>query len=146
MPRIWLDYIDLMMSMLKGTETRKIFDRALQSLPVTQHKNIWKLYIGNNFLFIITYSHCYSLILHVSGWVKDFGVPETAIKVYRRYLMYDPAYREEYIEYLESIDQYTEAAKQLAICIDDDNYASPKGTIPPLSHFPNDSVTHLLID
>jgi pre-mRNA-splicing factor SYF1 len=46
MPRIWLDYIDLMMSMLKGTETRKVFDRALQSLPVTQHKNVWKLYIG----------------------------------------------------------------------------------------------------
>ncbi len=61
------------------------------------------------------------------GWVKDFGVPETAIKVYRRYLMYDPAYREEYIEYLEDIGQHTEAAKQLAICIDDDNYASPKG-------------------
>jgi hypothetical protein len=41
--------------------------------------------------------------------------------------MYDPAYREEYIEYLEDIGQHTEAAKQLAICIDDDNYASPKG-------------------
>ena len=144
MPRIWLDYIDLMMSMLKGTETRKIFDRALQSLPVTQHKNIWSLYIGNIHTFI-THSHCYSLKLLVLGWVKDFGVPETAIKVYRRYLMYDPAYREEYIEYLESIDQYTEAAKQLAICIDDHNYVSPKGRITHLSPFSSYSATHLLI-
>ena len=114
--------------MLRGTETRRVFDRALQSLPVTQHKNIWSLYIG---IPICTHDDTYShsLILHRLGWVKDFGVPETAIKVFRRYLMYDPAYREEYIEYLESIDQYTEAAKQLAICIDYDNYASPKGNL-----------------
>lgn len=74
------------------------------------------------------YIFAYSLIFIPAGWVKDFGVPETAIKVFRRYMMYDPAYREEYIEYLEVIGQHTEAAKQLAICIDDNNYASPKGT------------------
>lgn len=106
MPRIWLDYCDLLMSMLKGTETRHTFDRALQALPITQHKPLWELYIS---------------------WVKDFGVPETAVRVYRRYLMFEPSRREEYVNYLEEIGQYGEAARQIAACLDDDNFVSPSG-------------------
>jgi hypothetical protein len=84
---------------MKGTETRKAFDRALQALPITQHKVIWTMYIN---------------------WVKDFGVPETVIRVYKRYLMYDPSHREDFVKYLEDIDQFEEAARQLVVCVDDD--------------------------
>ena len=60
-------------------------------------------------------------------WATTFGIPETAIRVYRRFLMYDSAHREDFVSYLEDIGQYEEAARQLAVCLDDENYVSPSG-------------------
>jgi pentatricopeptide repeat protein len=106
MPRIWLNYCELLVSLHRGTVTRKTFDRALQALPITQHKDVWKCYID---------------------WATGFGVPETAVRVYKRYLMYDPAYREDFVGYLMDIGQYEEAARQLSICLDDVHFVSPSG-------------------
>lgn len=36
MPRIWLEYLAFLMEQRKITRIRKTFDRALQSLPITQ--------------------------------------------------------------------------------------------------------------
>ena len=47
----------------KVTKCRRVFDRALRALPVTQHHRIWPLYVG---------------------WVKQHDIPETALRVYRR--------------------------------------------------------------
>ncbi|KAJ8956855.1 hypothetical protein NQ318_014270, partial [Aromia moschata] len=41
MPRIWMDYCTLLTDQCKITRTRKVFDRALRALPVTQHHRIW---------------------------------------------------------------------------------------------------------
>lgn len=106
MPRIWIDYCKLLQALRRGTETRKAFDRALQALPITQHKELWHLYVD---------------------WATKYGVPETAIRVYRRYLMYDGSYREDFVTYLEGIGQYEEAARQLSICLNDPNFVSPSG-------------------
>lgn len=106
MPRIWLNYCELLSSLHRGTDTRKAFDRALQALPITQHKEVWKTYID---------------------WATGFGVPETAVRVYKRYLMYDPAYREDFVGYLMDIGQYEEAARQLSSCLDDVHFVSPSG-------------------
>ena len=65
MPRIWLDYCQFLMAQQKVTQTRRTFDRALQALPLTQHGRIWPLYIQ---------------------FVRSHDLPETAIRVYRRYL------------------------------------------------------------
>lgn len=65
MPRIWVEYCTFLIEQKLITQTRRAFDRALRSLPVTQHEKVWKLYIG---------------------WVTKVGVPETAMRVYRRYL------------------------------------------------------------
>jgi pre-mRNA-splicing factor SYF1 len=106
MPRIWLEYCQLLSKLRRGTLARKTFDRALQALPITQHKELWSLYID---------------------WACQYGVDETAIRVYRRFLMYDPASRESFVTYLEQIGQYEEAARQLSICLNDDHYVSPTG-------------------
>ena len=74
MPRIWLQYLEFLMKQKKGTMLRRTFDRALQSLPITQHKRIWKLYLK---------------------WVRQFGVWETAVRVYRRHLKFESSGREE---------------------------------------------------
>lgn len=47
MPRIWLDYAEFAgRDCFKVSLTLSIFDRALQHLPVTQHKLIWEHYIN----------------------------------------------------------------------------------------------------
>lgn len=64
MPRIWLDYLSLLTSLPYITATRRAFDGALRSLPVTQHPRIWSLYLE----------------------FAEAAGGETAIRIYRRYL------------------------------------------------------------
>lgn len=45
MPRIWLDYLELLLEMRLVTTTRRAFDRSLAALPITQHDRIWVLYL-----------------------------------------------------------------------------------------------------
>lgn len=65
MPRIWLDYLELLCELPRPTHTRHAFDRALRALPLTQHERVWPLYLT---------------------FVSRLGVTETAVRVYRRYL------------------------------------------------------------
>lgn len=106
MPRIWLDYGAVMIRLKKTTAARRVFDRALEALPITQHQEVWKLYVD---------------------WAHGVEVPETAIRVYRRYLMFDAAYREEYVGYLLELGQYEEAARQLVVILNDPQFVSPTG-------------------
>jgi pre-mRNA-splicing factor SYF1 len=66
MPRIWLDYCQLLIDQCKITRTRRVFDRAMRALPITQHNRIWALYIK----FVTSYPE----------------IPDTAMRVYKRYL------------------------------------------------------------
>ena len=45
MPKIWLDYAKFLARQQRITQTRKCYDRALQSLPATQHSVIWRHYL-----------------------------------------------------------------------------------------------------
>ncbi|CAI5439304.1 unnamed protein product [Caenorhabditis angaria] len=106
MPRIWQCYCEIMIKRGLITETRRVFDRSLRSLPVTQHKRIWDLYID---------------------FLTKHDLPDTTIRVYRRYLKFNQRAREDYIEYLISRDQIDEAAKELTILVDKDQAVSEKG-------------------
>ena len=65
MPRIWMDYCQFLVDQCKITRTRRTFDRALRSLPLTQHVRIWPLYIK---------------------FVRKHNIPETTVRIYRRYV------------------------------------------------------------
>jgi pre-mRNA-splicing factor SYF1 len=66
MPRIWLEYIESLVAQGRVTVTRRTLDRALTSLPVTQHDRLWQLYLK---------------------FVMQPDIPmDTAFRVYRRYL------------------------------------------------------------
>jgi pre-mRNA-splicing factor SYF1 len=69
MPRIWTEYLNFLMLQRKITRTRQAFDNALKSLPITQHERIWPLYVK---------------------FAHGCGVPETAIRVYRRVVKVRP--------------------------------------------------------
>ncbi|XP_064649238.1 pre-mRNA-splicing factor SYF1-like [Lineus longissimus] len=106
MPRIWLDYCQFLIDQGKIPRTRRTFDRALRALPITQHYRIWPLYLK---------------------FVKMYPLPETAVRVYRRYLKLQPENTEAFIDYLKSGDRLDEAAQRLADIINDDDFVSKEG-------------------
>lgn len=106
MPRIWMDYCTFLTDQCKITRTRKVFDRALRALPVTQHNRIWPLYLN---------------------FVKIHDIPETAVRVFRRYLKLSPENAEEYVVYLNEKDRLDEAANVLAKMVNDENFVSQQG-------------------
>ncbi|XP_034477474.1 pre-mRNA-splicing factor syf1 homolog isoform X2 [Drosophila innubila] len=106
MPRIWMDYGVFMSSQCRITRTRHVFDRALRALPITQHGRIWPLYLK---------------------FVQRYEMPETALRVYRRYLKLFPEDAEEYVAYLQEADRLDEAAQQLAHIVDNEHFVSKHG-------------------
>jgi pre-mRNA-splicing factor SYF1 len=106
MPRIWMDYCSFLVAQKKITRTRRVFDRALRALPITQHERIWKLYIG---------------------FVQQHEVHETAIRVFRRYLQLCPENAEEFVEYLVSAGRLNEAAVHLAKIVNNQDFVSKRG-------------------
>ncbi|KAH7837308.1 hypothetical protein Vadar_012345 [Vaccinium darrowii] len=107
MPRIWIMYLLTLTEQKLVTKTRRTFDRALCALPVTQHDRIWEPYLV---------------------FVSQRGVPiETSLRVYRRYLKYDPGHIEDFIEFLVNSSLWQEAAERLAGVLNDDKFYSIKG-------------------
>lgn len=101
-----MDYCTFLTDQCKITTTRKALDSALRALPITQHHRIWPLYL--NFL-------------------KKHNIPETAVRVFRRYLKLCPEDTEEYIDYLISIEKLDEAAVKLAQLVNNENFQSKHG-------------------
>jgi pre-mRNA-splicing factor SYF1 len=106
MPRIWMEYLSFITPQCKITRIRHTFDRALRALPVTQHNRIWPLYLE---------------------FLNQYDVPETGLRVYRRYLKLSPEDAEEYINYLVKYDRLDEAAQQLVKLVDNEHFVSKSG-------------------
>ena len=89
MPRIWLDYLSLFVHpncspILARTHARRTFDRALRTLPGSQHPRVWKLYLR---------------------WAELCG-GELARRIWRRYLHVDATLSESFAKLL--VDQSEE--------------------------------------
>ena len=106
MPRIWFHYCQFLINQRKITRTRKTFDRALCALPITQHSRIWPLYLK---------------------FVMLYDIPETAIRVWRRYLKLCPEDTEDFVNYLVSINCLELAAQKYEWCVNTDTFASKYG-------------------
>uniref|UniRef100_A0A0A9YW84 Pre-mRNA-splicing factor SYF1 n=1 Tax=Lygus hesperus TaxID=30085 RepID=A0A0A9YW84_LYGHE len=106
MPRIWMDYCQFIVDQCKITRARQVFDRALRALPITQHRRIWPIYIA---------------------FLKKHNIPETAVRVFRRYLKLCPEDAEEYIDYLTTVNRLDEASVRLADIVNSDEFVSKHG-------------------
>ena len=106
MPRIWIEYVALLMDECLITQTRRAFDRALQALPITQHTRIWPLYLK---------------------FIQMHDIPETAIRVYNRYLKLQPEDAENFVDYLKRAGRLDEAAVKLADIVNDERFLSREG-------------------
>lgn len=106
MPRIWMDYCSYLVGLCKVTKSRRVLDRALRALPVTQHNRIWPVYIE---------------------FVRKHNIPETAIRVFKRYLQLNPDEAEEFVDYLISIGKLDEASVRLGQLVNNTDFVSKKG-------------------
>ncbi|KAF8820822.1 XPA binding protein 2 family protein [Cardiosporidium cionae] len=108
MPRIWLDYCYFLEKQRWITRTRRTYDRALRSLPITQHSLLWEKYLS---------------------FIKSAGLLQTSLCVYRRYLMLEPENVEAYIDLLnsEEAQKWDEAALLLSKIVNDETFLSKKG-------------------
>ena len=98
MPLLWQLYCRFLVSIKRFTLARHTFDRALRSLPVTQHELVWDDFVA---------------------FARDCDVPETAIRVYRRYVQYAPEAREELVDYLLEGNHVDDASRELVTLLED---------------------------
>lgn len=90
MPQIWLNYCKFLAKQKHITRTRQTYDRALQSLPATQHGVVWSRYLE---------------------WAESFAedYPQTAKQCYQRFLKLKPECTLDYIDFLLRYDFVEEA-------------------------------------
>lgn len=111
MPRIWIEYANFLVDgQAKVTRARRVLDRALRALPVTQHDRIWPIYLD------LVRRH-------------QAKAPETAVRVFRRYLQLFPEQAEEFVECLVSIGRLDEAARVLAKLVNDPDFVPRIGKV-----------------
>ena len=106
MPKIWVEYGTFLWKQRLVTRTRHTLDRALRALPITQHEQVWAVYLP---------------------FVGEAGVPEMAVRVWRRYLKFAPEALERYIDYLVEAGQWNEAAQRLAQALNSASFESSQG-------------------
>ena len=83
MPRLWIMYIEFLISKRAISHTRRVIDRALRALPVTQHEVVWDVTI-NKFI-----------------GSADLGVPgATCRRLLERYLQFEPGYADAMVSFL----------------------------------------------
>ncbi|KAJ1740184.1 pre-mRNA-splicing factor syf1 [Coemansia sp. RSA 1085] len=91
MPQIWLMYIEFIKKQPDVTKVRRVCDRALRSLAVTQHEQVWRVYV--------------KFAEKVGGKV--------AKRVYERVMQVWPERAKDFIEYCEQQEEWGWAARQL---------------------------------
>ncbi|KAI9006176.1 hypothetical protein BC832DRAFT_556303 [Gaertneriomyces semiglobifer] len=107
-PVIWKMYCEFMMEQPhRFSEGRRIFDRALRSLPITQHGAIWELYL--------------KFVERIGG--------ETVVRIWRRYLQLEPNAAEDFVSVLKGLDppRIAEAARILAKVLETPKFESKRG-------------------
>ena len=104
MPMIWVNYIQFLMEQNLITKTRLVLNKSLQMLPITQHKKIWEIYIP---------------------WVESLtGCHKSKIEIFKRYLKFNPGYKEKFVHYLVSIKEFNYAIELIIEILNDENFFS----------------------
>eukprot|EP00747_Dinoflagellata_sp_TGD_P158582 gnl/TRDRNA2_/TRDRNA2_177822_c0_seq1.p1 gnl/TRDRNA2_/TRDRNA2_177822_c0~~gnl/TRDRNA2_/TRDRNA2_177822_c0_seq1.p1 ORF type:complete len:728 (-),score=-27.74 gnl/TRDRNA2_/TRDRNA2_177822_c0_seq1:101-2284(-) len=105
MPRIWLEYLDFLFKLKLITASRRVFNRALQALPITQQNRIWPPYLK---------------------FLRCPGIPvETICSVYERYLHYSPKDITNYITLLKKMRSWDQVSGRLLTIINKYDYLRP---------------------
>ena len=114
MPRLWMDYLQFFqLHSSNVTSIRRLFNRALEALPVTQHDKIWTLYLQ----WLTQGLSDHKTTSHI------MEIPsETIMRVMRRHAQYfDPSAKERFAQVCEQLERYGEASLLLLELLNDPN-------------------------
>ena len=106
-PRIWLNYCEFLIFQKKITKTRKIFDESLKNLPASQHEKIWQNYLN---------------------FANNIQCKETKINIYKRYVLINKDFKEEFIEILFELNEWNLSLKYIIEILNDDFFNYKKRT------------------
>ena len=80
------------------------------------------------YVLSLTPRHSLSSPLLIQSFIRHEGIPvDTARRIYRRYLKFEPGHTEEYVEFLKSRGRWDEVADNLANIVNDDSFQSLAG-------------------
>jgi len=149
MPRIWLMYLSFVQTYhptMDVTTIRRLYDRALISLPVTQHEKIWKGYLDWAKQLVpkeantseVTYQDVdeaaddptaiNSSTVQQSPATAQIPV-ETTLRILRRYAhSYNPLAREDLAKTCIALGRYGEGATLLVDILNDADFVSLQGS------------------
>ncbi|AFZ80532.1 adapter protein, putative [Theileria equi strain WA] len=105
-PSIYLLYGSFLQYQNRITKVRRLYDKALLNLAITQHSTIWEQYLK---------------------FVDHFDLLPLGRAVFMRYIQLKPNFREVFYDFLKRHKQYDEAAKILCELLNDDNFVSENG-------------------
>ena len=104
MPVIWINYIQFLIEQNLITKTKIIFNKALQAIPITQHKKLWDIYIP---------------------WIESLsGCHKSKIEIFNRYIKFNPDYKEKFINFLIGIKEFNLAIHLIIDILNDENFYS----------------------
>lgn len=89
MPRIWIDYAEYAAECLQPYLAREVYDKALKTLPVTQHSKVWKSYVQ----FAIEICSDEELTKDELELFKNFSFP-----ILYRYVRFEPKFINDLME------------------------------------------------
>ena len=107
-----------------------IFKHATSwTLPSLTHYHIYRSsFILSLRLIFNTTPLSLSSPLLIQSFIRHEGIPvDTARRIYRRYLKFEPGHTEEYVEFLKSRGRWDEVADNLANIVNDDSFQSLAG-------------------
>nr|PVC50326.1 RNA-processing protein [Theileria orientalis] len=105
-PTFYLLYGAFLRFQHRITKVRRLYDKALLNIAITQHHLIWEEYLT---------------------FVKEVDLLPLGKAVYRRYIQIKPSYREILYEFLKRHGSYDDAAQVLYELLDDPTFTSETG-------------------
>ncbi|KAJ2427538.1 pre-mRNA-splicing factor syf1, partial [Coemansia sp. RSA 2531] len=124
MPRIWIMYTGLMTRQPDVSAARRVFDRALRALPVTQHHRVWPTYLR--------------FARRVGGIVAE--------RVYARYVQMWPDRAEEFIAWCVAQGRWAEASRRLIVEIDSGRSGSAWRRLAQIMRAQPEAVAELRVE
>lgn len=125
-----LDYCSILSRTSLITRSRRTFDRALSSLPVTQHYEVWEMYVD---------------------WCKHINISDMSITVLKRFAMFNNSGYEQFLTHLLETQQFSQVVLSLteAVGRPDCSFKFLVGAIEKCVHAniqdsnPNDNILSL---
>ena len=105
MPKLWVEYLEFLIHQKKITLTRQTLNRALESLPITQHEQLWSIYLN---------------------WAIEQKSTSLVVDAFDRYSQLNHNIIEDCVEYMLKNSLYDRLVYKIIDILNDDTFYSKR--------------------